>query len=270
MKKKEENVYEIDVLKLLLALWREKVKLILVSVLCAAVMVAYSFFLITPLYTSDVSIYVNNISKGDGNTISTTELYAAQSLVDTYIAILNSRTTLLEVIDELKLDYSAQELSKKIEAKAVNNTEIFNVKVTTDDPAQSKNIANCIARVLPGKIGAVVDGSSVKVVDHPLEAKAPSSPNIPKNGIAGFMIGFMIMAIILIIKELTDDVLRDEDDITSRFDYPILATIPNLFRDKQNSQRDTNEYAYYSYAHDNAKEKEEKKPARNNRTKEDK
>ena len=39
-----------------------------------------------------------------------------------------------------------------IEAKAVNGTEIFEVTVTSEDPAEAERIANTVVDILPDKI----------------------------------------------------------------------------------------------------------------------
>lgn len=77
------------------------------------VMFSYAKFLIVPLYESKAMMYVNNSSLSLGNTsfsISSGELSAAQSLVETYIVILKSRLTLNAVIEKADLPYTYEEL----------------------------------------------------------------------------------------------------------------------------------------------------------------
>ena len=93
------------------------------------------------------------------------DLNAAQSLVDTYAVILKSRGTLEEVIDKAQLPYTYEELSKMVETGAVDNTEIFSITVTSDDPQEATKIANTIVEVLPDRITEIMDGSDVRTVD---------------------------------------------------------------------------------------------------------
>ena len=103
-------------------------------------------------------MYVNN-TQDASKPISNSELSAAQSLVDTYVVILNSRTTLDQVRAAARVTYTDRELQKMIQAQAVNSTEVFEVTVTSEDPQEAQKIANTIAQVLPSRISSVVEGS---------------------------------------------------------------------------------------------------------------
>ena len=143
----------------------------------------YANYLVTPLYQSDVQMYVNNTDISVGSTsikFSQGDLLAAQGLVDTYIVILNSRPMLDDVIDELELPYSYEQLKDMIAAEAVNGTEVFQITVTDADRKEAKEIANKIAELLPEHISQVVDGSSVRVVQYAVLAGGPCSPSVMK------------------------------------------------------------------------------------------
>ena len=109
----------IDKKQLLNAL-RKKIWLILAAAVIATVL---SFFVtklfITPMYTASTKLYVNNSSftEGSGSAFSASEITAAQSLVDTYIVILNSRPTLTEVIAQAQLGYTPEQLAEMITAE---------------------------------------------------------------------------------------------------------------------------------------------------------
>ena len=160
---------EIDLLKLAQVLLHRAKFIIVCTLLVAAAAFGITYYLITPLYTSTALMYVNNSSFSVGSTsfsISSAELTAAKSLVDTYGVILKSRNTLEDVIRRDSLTYTYEELYEMIETEAVNSTEIFQVSVTSPDPAEAESIANTIAEVLPEKISAIVDGSDVRIVDY--------------------------------------------------------------------------------------------------------
>jgi len=223
---------EIDMIRLLKALWKRIWIIILSALLCAEIGFAYANYIITPLYKSSVLMYVNNSSFSLRNTsfsFSSSDLTAAQSLVDTYIIILKTRTTLDTVISRAGVDYSYEQLEKMVEAEAVNGTEVFEITVTSDDPQEAQVLAKTIASVLPGKVAAVVDGSSVRVVDYAVVPTKKDSPNITLYTAAGLMLGLIISCAIVVILELMDDLVHDEEFLTQNFDIPMLASIPDAF-----------------------------------------
>ena len=84
-----------------------KVWLVVIAAVVAATLgFVISAFLITPKYSSSLMLYVNNTNyNSTGNTtVSSSELSAAQSLVKTYGEILNNRTTLDLVIEQVEAD----------------------------------------------------------------------------------------------------------------------------------------------------------------------
>ncbi len=242
MKNKNEEVIEIDLLRLLQALWCRVWILIFAMVLGGTLTFAGTALFITPTYEASVLMYVNSsdISVGGAKvSISQGELSAAQSLIDTYSVILETRTTLNDVIEASGVGYTYEELTEMISAEAVNGTEVFRVTVESTSPGEATNIANTIAQVLPEKIASIVEGSSARIVDMAVEPTEKASPSYMVNLAVGILLGFVIAAGIIIVMELMDDKIRESDYLTQTYDLPVLAVIPDLL----NTQSDA--YAYY-------------------------
>jgi capsular polysaccharide biosynthesis protein len=227
MDHQNDNDYEIDLLRLLKALWKNAWAVILALVLAFS----YTKFLITPLYQATALMYVNNSDISLGSTkvsISASDLSAAQSLVDTYVVIMNSRSTLNDVIAESGVSYTYEELTGMISASAVNSTEIFQIVVTDADPVEAELLANTIANILPNKIASIVDGCSARVVDYAVVPTKVSSPSVAKNTALGGVAAAVLCCAIIVALELLNDTIREEDDILQVSELPILAAIPEL------------------------------------------
>ena len=149
--KKNSDVVEIDLGRIWHAIWHRIWIVCIVSVLCLALAIGFTKFFITPKYDSAAMFYVNNNSVSVGDTsfsISQGDITAAKSLVDTYIVILNSRECLELVLDYAGVDdLSPRDLRHMISAVAVNSTEIFEVKVTSEDPKLAEKLATAIAKI---------------------------------------------------------------------------------------------------------------------------
>ena len=200
---KNNDEIEIDLLKLIKVLWRKALVIILVAVLTASAVFAFTLFFIEPAYDATASIYVNNSSFSFGSTsfsFSSSELSASNSLVNTYIYILKSRTTLEDVISQAGLPYTYEQLSKMITTKAVTGTAAFDVTVRSASPTEAEHIANTIAEVLPERIAEIVDGSSVRIVDYAIVPAHRSSPSYTKNTAIGGLLGAVLVAGIICLK----------------------------------------------------------------------
>ena len=228
-----EQELEIDCLELARALWKKAWAILLVAVIVAGSVLACTVVFIKPKYTAQTLLYVNssNISLGSAKvSISASELSAAQSLVDTYIVILKTRTTLNDVIAQSGVPYTYEEIieNNMIQAEAVNSTEVFAIEVTSTDPKEAETLANTIGAVLPNKIASIVEGSSARIVDYAVVPSKKSSPNLTKNTLIGFVLGAFLAAAAVVVEKLMDTKVRDTDYLKQTYDIPVLAVIPDL------------------------------------------
>ena len=252
--KMQHDEVEIDLGRILRSLMERVWRVVIVSVLCAAMAFGYTHYFVTPQYQSAAMFYVNNNSFSVGDaalSISSGDLVTSRGLVDSYIVILKTRETLNEVIDYAGLDLTFGEISGMISASAVNETEIFRVTVTNPDPQEAEKIANAIAYILPKRIGNIIDGTSAKIVDSAVVPAGPSSPSYTKNAMVGFLLGFLLCAGSIALKVIFDTTIRTEEDIEQVCAHPVLSAVPNM----QGGGKKKVRYDYY----DNKKKKHGKK-----------
>ncbi|MCR5138358.1 MAG: hypothetical protein K6C12_14925 [Oscillospiraceae bacterium] len=230
MIKREDDEEYIDLGQVIRVLWKHVVLILLVGILFAALLFSYARFFVTPKYEANALFYVNNssISLSSAVRISTGELSAASDLVETYLAILQSRSNMEQVLEQSKVDYTYQELRKMIDAKAVNSTGLFEVIVTSENPEEARAIANTIAAILPDKISDIVANSSVELVDYAVTPHERVSPSYIKYAAVGLLLGMVLCSGIVVLIDFMDDIIHDEDYLLQNYQYPVLATIPDL------------------------------------------
>lgn len=226
----------IDLLELAKALWKNILIIALVAVLVGFMAFGYTAFMVKPQYQATASLYVNNSSFSLGATsfsISSADLSASNSLVSVYIYILQSRTTMEDVIKEADLSYTPEELSKMVSAKGVSSTGAFEVTVTSNNPAEAELIANTIAQILPDRISEIVDGSSVRIVDYAVIPSHRAGPSMVKNTAVGILAGGFLAAAVVILRFLLDDrskvMIKSADELREMYpDIQVLAMIPDM------------------------------------------
>jgi len=234
----DSEVIEIELLRLLKGLWHKAWVIVLAVAVGTVGGWGLTAVFITPLYRAEALMYVNssNISVGGAKlSISQSELTAAQSLVDTYIVILNTRTTLEEVIQQTEVEYTYEELKEMITAESVNGTEVFSIAVTGADPREAEQLANAIAQILPSKIASIVEGSSARIVDYAVEPAERASPNLLHSAVLGAFVGFALSCAVIVVQILSDDLIRDTDYLLQTYDIPVLAVIPDLLSAKSDN-----------------------------------
>lgn len=241
----QNELVEIDLLRLLQAVWRHIVLVVLAALLCGGAGFAAAYWLLPVKYQASALLYVNNSAISVGSsTISLSDLSASKSLVNTYIVILNTRLTLNDVMEEAGVDYTFSEMKSMVSAEALNGTEIFEVKVTSESPEEAELLANTIAKILPDKIAQIVDGSSVRTVDWAVVPEVRCSPSYSKYAMAGILLGVLLSAGFIVFRELLDDQIHSEEDLLQTYSLPVLAAIPDLF----NTQPKKGYGSYYAEA----------------------
>ncbi len=232
-----DEILDIDIMRLVRLLWRRAWIMIIAMILLGAIFFSYALFFVTPQYKSSAMMYVNNTSLKVGSTsfsISSAELNAAKTLLDLYVVILKSRVTLEEVIEKAELEYTYENLYNMVRAGSVNGTEIFKIEVTSDDPEEAKIIVDTIVEILPDRIAEIVDGSSVRLVDHAVTASVRSGPSYTKYASIGMVVGLLLGCCIIIVPTLLDNTVWNEEYLMQKYsDIPILAVVPDGDSDKK-------------------------------------
>ncbi len=223
---------ELDLLDMITLLW-SKIWIIVISmVLCGAIAFAGAMISVVPQYTATAMMYVNNSSLSVGGstiTFSSSQLSAAKSLLDVYVIILKSRTTLEAAIEESDLPYTYEQLRDIVKAGSVNGTEIFSITATCDNPGDAKLIVDTIVDLLPDRISDIVDGSSVRLVDHAVHPKVSSSPSNTRYALIGALAGLVASCGLIIVQDLMNTTVRDEEYLKQRYNIPILAVVPDVY-----------------------------------------
>lgn len=235
--------YTIDLLHIVKSLWKRAWVIALAGIIAAVAGFSVATFAIAPKYSSSILLYVNNNAVSIGSTsfsISSSQITAAQSLVKTYVELLNNRTTMEKIIEKTGVPYTYKQLSGMITAAPSNDTEVMRVTVVSEDPYEAAEIANCIAEVLPLRVSEIIDGASMEVVDSAVPNLGKISPNISRYTAVGMVLGVLLAVIVLTVIAILDDTIHDEEYLIRTYDYPILAKVPDLL------DSGARQYAYYS------------------------
>ena len=225
---KEQNMMEIDVFHLLKILWKRKLLIILVAFVTGAVAFAYSSFIVKPEFTSTTRIYVVNRNQGDKPGLTNQDLQAGSYLVKDYREIILSQDVLEKVATDLKLELPPKGLASKIKVTVPVDTRIVSISVTDRAPEEASRIANSLREVAAQKIISVTRVSDVTTLEEARPATSPSSPNIRRNTMVGFLAGAVVMVVTVLLVELLDTRVKRPEDIEDVMQIALLGVVPNL------------------------------------------
>lgn len=228
MNNQEKQAVEIDVFAMLKTLWKRKFSIVLVALVFAIAAFGYSAFLAKKEYQSTSRIYVVSRQNQDNNALTNSDLQAGSYLVKDYREIILSQNVLTQAIEELKLDLTPAELSKKISVSVPTDTRILSITAKDGDPKEAARIANGLRNVAAEKIISVTKVSDVTTLDEAEVPQSPSSPNIRRNVLLGFIAGAGLMVVLLVVVEVLDDRVKRPEDIEELMGLTLLGVVPDI------------------------------------------
>lgn len=227
--KEQQGEREIDLRFIFEILKKNIIPLVLVTVIVGAMALFGSMIFIPKQYEADAMLIVNN-KQSDSQVINSGEIVAAQNLAEVYSIIIKSDTVLQQVIDDLKLNMTYEQLYKAISVSSVDSTQVISIKMRNTDPDFAKEIIADVVKVAPDVIKDKVEAGSVKVISEARISNNgnPVSPSLTKNALFGAIIGFVITLAIVFIKAFFRNTLKTESDITNTLGIPLLGIIPEI------------------------------------------
>ena len=228
MNNQENQAVEIDVFATLKVLWKRKFSIILVALVFAIAAFGYSAFLAKKEYQSTSRIYVVSRQNQDNNALTNSDLQAGSYLVKDYREIILSQNVLSQAIEELKLDLTPAELSKKISVSVPTDTRILSITAKDGNPKEAARIANGLRNVAAEKIISVTKVSDVTTLDEAEVPQSPSSPNIRRNVLLGFIAGAGLMVVLMVVVEVLDDRVKRPEDIEELMGFTLLGIVPDI------------------------------------------
>ncbi|VNL55656.1 capsular polysaccharide biosynthesis protein Cap5A [Streptococcus pneumoniae] len=225
---KEQNTIEIDVFQLFKTLWQRKLMILLVALVTSVGAFAYSTFIVKPEYTSTTRIYVVNRNRGDKPGLTNQDLQAGTYLVKDYREIILSQDALEKVATNLKLDMPAKTLASKVQVAVPADTRIVSISVKDKQPEEASRIANSLREVAAEKIVAVTRVSDVTTLEEARPATTPSSPNVRRNSLFGFLGGAVVTVIAVLLIELLDTRVKRPEDVEDVLKIPLLGLVPDF------------------------------------------
>ena len=232
MRQGEDDVVTIDLLELGRLIWRN-IWIVLIGIVAGAVLAfLVTKILITPKYQATSTIYI--LSKTTSIT-SLADLQIGSQLAGDFEIIATTRELIDKVIKEENLNKTYEEMKRSIKVTNPNNTHMLRIAVTDADPEMAAKISNALADELREEIAEVMNTDRPSTVEKAVVPKSPSSPSVKRNVALGALVLAVIAILIIVIKYLSDDTIKDEDDVRKYLELDTLASFP-IQKDKSASR----------------------------------
>ena len=224
---------ELDLKQLVNIFWSKRLHVISIVLIFLIIGTVYTFLFVTPKYKSYTSLVLarsesTKENETDTITITQTDITLNQKLVSTYSELVKSKNVLREVIKNLNINESEENLKDNITVSAVKDTELIQITVTNYYPDRASDIANEIAKVFTKKVGEIYNINNVYIVDEAERANTPYNINHIKDIAIFIAIGLIVSVGYVLISNLLDTTVKSAEDIEKELGVVALASIPLL------------------------------------------
>lgn len=211
-------------LKEVYSYFKSKILWILLAIV-AIIIIGNVYTIITrePMYRSNTTIVLVGESK-DGYSQSDSQLN--QNLIGTYSEIIKSRKVLSQVIENLKLKMSVEELSNNITTTSVENTEIIQITVANANAKDAKKITDEVAKVFSEEIQDIYNLENVTIIDKAELSKNPYNINYVKDNVIYLIVGFILSFGIVFIMYYFDTSIKSSEVVEEKLGLTVIGVVP--------------------------------------------
>lgn len=209
--------------------FKTKILWILIAVVVIVILGnIFTIFTRTPMYQSNTTIVLVGENKDGYNQ---TESQLNQNLIGTYSQIIKSRKVLNQVIENLKLKMTTQELAQTITTSSVEDTEIIQITVENAKAKDAQKITDEVATVFAKEIKDIYNLENVEIIDKAELAKDPYNVNYLKDNVIYLVIGLVLSFGVVFVMYYFDTSIKSSEVVEEKLGLTVIGIVPKEERE---------------------------------------
>lgn len=178
---------------------------------------------IQPKFEAKTQVLVNQETHNEN--LQAQQVQSNLQLVNTYSEIIKSPRILDEVSKKLDNKYSKDEIENMLTVSNQTDSQILTISIKSSDSKYSRILANEIAKVFSKEIDKIMKVDNVSILSEAQNKSPKVSPSYLLNGVIALITGLIFAFIAVFSKELLDKRIKNEEDVKSYLELPVLGSI---------------------------------------------
>lgn len=191
----------------------------------AAVVITKLF--VSPLYRSGFTLCVYNTQKV-GEKLTTSDIYASQMLLSSCSVMIQSRTVMTAIEEQLNDGTKIRQLQNAIHVVEIENTNILSVQLSSSDPETAYRWSKAFMDVAPPILLGFLRTGSLEILDEVTYPVKPYNINYWQNGFAGAGTGLVVSLLLILFMNMINVRINSVDDIKQNYHIPVIGEIPDF------------------------------------------
>ena len=123
---------------------------------------------------------------------------------------------------------SASQLAKAVSVQTQQQSQVFTLSATSNDPDHARMIANAVARSFKNKIKSIMNVNNVTIVASATTPQQKSFPNTKLFTLAGAVLGLIISVAFIVIRDSMNTTVRDDSYMTDELGLTNLGQVSHF------------------------------------------
>ena len=149
-----------------------------------------------------------------------------KNLIGTYSQIIKSRKVLNQVIENLNLKMTTQELAQTITTSSVEETEIIQITVENEKAKDAQRITDEVAKVFVKEIEYIYNLENVSIIDTAELAIAPHNVNYLKDNVIYLVLGVVLSFGVVFVMYYFDTSIKSSEVIEEKLGLTVMGIVP--------------------------------------------
>lgn len=221
----DNNASSFDIMKLLKAIRRNILYIILAALICGMAAFMYTKLFVKPMYQATTTVIIQTRQEKNGN-VTVDQINSASMLANTYMEIVTSRTVLNTVISDLGLKMSYEQLKSSISSDMPEENMVLTIKVKNGSTDEAKRILNKIMSVTNDVLKEKEMVGTYTGLDTVHAGSNPVSPNKLRNARMAALAAAVIYVGIIALTIIFNNSYRNDEELKSDLGISVLGVIP--------------------------------------------
>lgn len=208
----------------------------LLTAFAVAAVLAFSYcqLIADPVYGASASIIVTNgaiVTSDEGSSsqkLLGSDIQASLLLVDSVVDMLKTPDIYKYLAQKLGGGYDYKLLKARTSVTRRGEDTLFiDITYRDKDPQNAIRVANMFASASCDYIAEFISKSDPRIVASADRASLVSPRTFRTTVLSGFAAAFVLYIVFMLI-ELLNNTIKGADDFASRYDIPVLGTVPDF------------------------------------------
>lgn len=193
-----------------------------------------SIYFVEKIYQAQTTMFIGKEKGTIGNIgLSFADLQTYNQLIVDYKEIANSRLVIMATINNLKMNMDVVEFRKALSIDIIQNSRLFTVSFSSNDPVVAANVTNEMAKQLSVAVADIVNVENIRILDKALVPNKPVFPNDNLITIIAGALGLILGLFIIYLMEVFNESYSSQEDIEQELELEVLGVIPRPKKRKE-------------------------------------